>query len=662
MFLNGTAMAGQQDHHAIASARLVGAGRTAPRYRFLAVRDEFPGLVPVDEGGGTIDGEVYELTEDVLFGSLLPQEPAELELGTVELDDGTVVHAMQLQPDRLQPGDRVVDITELGGWRAYQAHLAERPVGLGPGPGPGIGAPPTCTVLGDADGTDDVLTPEALALVAVMSRVHDHTRRGLLERRAERAGRFAAGTRPGLSPDTAWIRAGDWQVRPAPADLADRRCEITGPSERKMMIGALNSGARVFMADIEDSLSPGWANVVDAQRNIRAVADRTITFTRPDGTVDRLDATIGTLCVRPRGLHMVERHVTVDGRAPGASLFDVTLAAFHSAARFAARGSGLYLYLPKLESHHEAEWWDAVLADLERRLALPYASIRVTVLIETILASHEMEEILYALRDRVVGLNAGRWDYIFSVIKKFGHDPAHVLPDRSQVTMTVPFMAAYAERLVAVCHARGAHAIGGMSAFIPNRRKPEVTERALAAVRADKEREAGLGYDGTWVAHPDLVPVATDVFDRVLGAAPNQLGVRPAVPDDVGPLLDTAIPGGAVTAAGLRNNVSVALQYLEAWLAGRGAVAIFDLMEDAATAEISRSQLWQWIRHGTALADGTVVTASLVESELDAEVARLVAEGLDGERLRVATDLVRQVALADALPDFLTLVAERHLA
>jgi malate synthase len=450
-------------------------------------------------------------------------------------------------------------------------------------------------------------------------------------------------------------------VAPAPADLTDRRCEITGPSERKMMIGALNSGARVFMSDIEDALSPAWANVVDAQRNIRDVADLTISFTRPDGRVDVLGDDIATLVVRPRGLHMDERRVTLDGGTVSASLFDVSLAAHHSAARFMARGSGLYLYLPKLESHREAAWWDDVLTDLERRVGLPHASIRVTVLVETVLAAFEMEEILHALRERITGLNAGRWDYIFSVIKKFGFDPDHVLPDRAQVTMTVPFMAAYARRLVAVCHKRGAHAIGGMSAFIPNRRDPAVTERALTAVRADKEREAGLGYDGTWVAHPDLVPVATEQFDAVLGSRPNQLDVAPRLDDDVRALLDTDIPGASVTGAGVAGNVSVSLQYLEAWLTGRGAVAINDLMEDAATAEISRSQLWQWVRHGTPLDDGSVVTADLVAAELDAAVEQLAGAGLDPERLGLAADLVRQVALGDDLPDFLTLVAERHL-
>lgn len=544
--------------------------------------------------------------------------------------------------------------------------MVELGEGSGPVPVPrtlrGMADAPSCMITGDTVGTEDILTAEALALVAAMHAAHDDARLALLGRRAERAAAFRSGARPGLLPETAAIRDGAWSVRPAPPDLADRRCEITGPSERKMMIGALNSGARVFLSDVEDALSPSWANVVDAQRNIRDVADRTIRFERPDGSVDRLGARIATLVMRPRGLHMVERRALVGDRSPSASLFDVTLAAHHSAQRFLDRGSGLYLYLPKMESHHEAAWWDTVLADLERRVGLPHGSIRVTVLIETILAAYEMEEILHALKDRITGLNAGRWDYIFSVIKKFGHDPAHVLPDRAQVTMTVPFMAAYARRLVAVCHKRGAHAIGGMSAFIPNRRKPDVTERALAAVRADKEREAGLGYDGTWVAHPDLVPVATEVFDRVLGDRPNQLEVRPVLTADVTGLLDTTIPGGVVTRAGVRNDVSVALQYLEAWLSGRGAVAIFDLMEDAATAEISRSQLWQWVRHGTTLEDGTPVTATLVLDELEAERARLAAEGLDPDRLALAAELVRAVALHDELPEFLTLIAERHLS
>ncbi len=517
-------------------------------------------------------------------------------------------------------------------------------------------------IVGDPAGTDDILTDAALSLVAELQRTHGGRRQELLARRDERAEAFRAGERPRLLPETADVRGGDWSVPPAPADLADRRCEITGPCDRKMMIGALNSGARVFMADVEDSLSPSWHNIVDGQRNFRDAADRSITFERPDGNVDRLAEHIATLILRPRGLHMDERRLHVDGTPPSASLFDVALAAVHSAGKLRDRGSGLYLYLPKMESHLEAAWWDTVIGDVEARTGLAAGSIRVTVLIETILAAYEMEEIIYELRGRLTGLNAGRWDYIFSVIKKFGEDPAHVLPDRGAVTMAVPFMAAYAERLVAVCHGHGAHAIGGMSAFIPNRRKPDVTERALANVRADKEREASLGYDGTWVAHPDLVPVATEVFDRVLGDRPNQLEVKPPVPDDAGALLETDIPGAERTMAGLRQNVSVALQYLEAWLSGRGAVAIFDLMEDAATAEISRSQLWQWVHHGAKLADGTVVTADLVNQEIDAAVADLAGQGLDADRLGQAADLVRQVALSEQLPNFLTLIAERQLA
>jgi malate synthase len=516
------------------------------------------------------------------------------------------------------------------------------------------GAPPS-------EHADEVLTDEALALLGTMSRVHDHARRGMLEARRARALRLADGEELGLDPATAGLRDGDWRVAPAPADLADRRVEITGPVDRKMMVSALNSGAKVFMADFEDSLSPRWDNVLAGQVNVRDAAARTITFERPDGTVDRLAEQIATLVVRPRGLHLEESNLEVDGTAMGASLVDVTLAALHSAETATAQGSGLYLHLPKLESHHEAEWWDAVLADLERRLRLPVASIKVTVLVETILAAFQMDEILYALRDRIVGLNAGRWDYIFSVVKRLGNAPEHLLPDRRQVTMTVPFMAAYAERLVSTAHRRGAHAIGGMSAFIPNRRRPEVTEAALAAVRADKQRESGLGYDGTWVAHPDLVGVALEVFDEVLGDAPNQLDVVPPLAQDVTALVDTAVPGGQITLAGLKENISVALQYLEAWLGGRGAVAINDLMEDAATAEISRTQVWQWVAHDVVTADGVAITAQLVETELLAEQERLVHEGLDPDRVELAADLFRATALDAALPEFLTVPAAAHL-
>lgn len=527
-----------------------------------------------------------------------------------------------------------------------------------PGPAAVCVAAPS---LADDASVAAVLTPRALALLGTMSRVHDHARRGLLAARVERSAALDAGALPGLDPATAWIRDGDWTVRPAPADLSDRRVEITGPVDRKMMVSALNSGAKVFMADFEDSLSPTWSNVIEGQLNVRDAADRTLRFERPDGEVDVLGEELATLVVRPRGLHLDEAHVHLDGRPMGAALFDVTLAALHSATSFAAQGSGLYLYLPKLESHHEAEWWDAVLADLERRLGLPVASIKVTVLVETILAALEMDEILYALQERIVGLNAGRWDYIFSIIKRLGGRSGATFPDRASVTMTVPFMAAYAERLVATAHRRGAHAIGGMSAFIPNRRDADVTAAALRAVRADKERESGLGYDGTWVAHPDLVPVAREVFDGVLGDRPNQLEVRPELSSDVSALLDTAVPGGSITKEGLRDNISVGLQYIEAWLGGRGAVAINNLMEDAATAEISRSQIWQWVAHGAVTSDGTQITEALVESELAAEQDRLVAAGLSAERTQVAAELFRLTALEVPLAEFLTVPAERHL-
>jgi malate synthase len=511
-------------------------------------------------------------------------------------------------------------------------------------------------VVTAADPATDVLTPDVLALVGALQRAHGPGLRLLLEARGAMARSLREGGQLGLDPAGAEIRAGTWRVASPPADLRDRRVEITGPADRKMMVSALASGARVFMADLEDSMSPTWTNVVEGHRNLRDAALGELSFARPDGAVDEVPETAATLTVRPRGLHLTESHVLVDEQPVAAALFDAAVVALHTAAARSAAGSGLYLYLPKLESDHEAEWWEAVLADIEHRLGLAPSSIRVTVLIETIPAAFAMDEILYALRDRITGLNAGRWDYLFSFIKLLGHAPDHVLPDRKAVTMTVPFMAAYAERLVAVCHRRGAHAIGGMSAFVPNRRDPAATETALAQVRADKEREVRLGYDGTWVAHPDLVAVATEVFDTALGAGADQLVVVPPVTDDVGALLMTEIPGAAVTDAGLVANVSVALRYLEAWLGGRGAVAIDGLMEDAATAEIARSQLWQWIQHGVLTADGTTVTVEVVAAAIDAEVARLRTGG-DDERVDLAAGLLRDVTLVADLPPFLTTVA-----
>jgi malate synthase len=479
----------------------------------------------------------------------------------------------------------------------------------------------------------------------------------LLRRRAERARAYRDGARPGLDPATADIRDGDWTVPPAPADLADRRCEITGPADRKLMVSAINSGARVFLCDLEDALAPTWRNIVEGLRAIADHAHGELTFTRPDGRVEVAAPDGATVVIRPRGLHLDEHRVLVDGEPVPAGLFDIAVAATLAGPALASRGSGLYLYLPKLESRFEAQWWDALLGDVERRVGLAPRSIRVTVLIETITAAFEMDEILHALRGRATGLNAGRWDYIFSLVKKFGADPGFVLPDRAQVTMTVPFLAAYARRLVAVCHRRGAHAIGGMAALIPNRADPQANERAFAGVRADKQREAELGYDGTWVAHPDLVPVATEVFDRALGSAPNQLATRPPVPSTVDELLDVAVPGGVVTRAGVAGNVSVALRYVYAWLGGSGAVGLDGLMEDLATAEISRCQLWQWIHHKVPLPDGEPVTADLVGDLLDAEAGTLSAAGADPARVAAAVAVVRSAALDSDLPDFIPDVA-----
>ncbi|HEX2806112.1 MAG TPA: malate synthase A [Kineosporiaceae bacterium] len=531
---------------------------------------------------------------------------------------------------------------------------------------------PTARVLPGTGGDDDVLTPQALALIATLHRTYDHGRQVLLRRRAERAAAIAAGEPLRLPEQTAAIRNdATWQVPPAPADLADRRTEITGPAERKMMVSALTCGAKVFMCDLEDALSPTWRNIVEGHRNLRDHATGRLEFTRPDGTVQRITG-VGdpaTLVVRPRGLHLPEPRIEVDGARAAASIVDLALAATLTGPARQAAGSALYLYLPKLESRHEAELWDALIGDVERRVGLAPRSVRVSLLIETLPAAFEMDEILFALRGRATALNAGRWDYLFSVIKKLGADPAHVLPDRGAVTMAVPFMAAYAQRLVAVCHARGAHAIGGMSAFIPDRRQAAVTERAFAQVRLDKQREAGLGYDGTWVAHPDLVPVAVEAFDAALGANPNQLDFRPEVPPDVATLLDTSVPGARVTLAGVRTDVSVGVRYLVAWLGGRGAAGIDNLMEDLATAEISRSQLWQWIQHAVPYQDGDgdggggelgrpgVVDIPLVEGLLAQTRAELVAAGEQSRLVDAAIDLLRQGALSARLPEFLSLLA-----
>jgi malate synthase len=510
---------------------------------------------------------------------------------------------------------------------------------------------------------DEVLTPEALAFLAALHERFDARRRQLLQARAERRTRIAAGELPDFLDSTADVRAGEWRISPPPPGLADRRVEITGPVDRKMVINALNSGARMFMADFEDANSPTWFNCVSGQVNVMDAIRGTIVHTGENGRVYELKDEIATLLVRPRGLHLHERHAVAGGDEPvSASLFDFGLYVFHNHAALAERGWGPWLYLPKLESHLEARWWNEVFTFAEDELGLERGTIRATVLIETILAAFEMDEILYELRDHAAGLNAGRWDYIFSVIKQLGTDERFVLPDRAQVTMTVPFMRAYADLLVKTCHRRGAHAMGGMAAFIPSRRDQAVNERALAAVTADKQREAAGGFDGTWVAHPDLVPVAMREFDAVLAGSPNQLSrQRDDVTADGAALLDTAIDGGQVTESGLRANVGVGIEYLAWWLCGQGAAAINNLMEDAATAEISRSQVWQWVHHGVRLADGRVVDRPLVERVIEDELAaareRLGSQGYVDWRMDEAARVFRTVALGAGFEEFLTIPA-----
>ena len=488
-----------------------------------------------------------------------------------------------------------------------------------------------------------MLTPDAVAFLTELERRFRPRRRELLAARHERAERLREGELPDFLPETKDVRESDWRVAPVPAELQDRRVEITGPVDRKMVINALNSGAKMFMADFEDSNSPTWANCIEGQVNLTDALERTISLDTGEKQYVLGDE-IATLLVRPRGWHLEERHLEVDGAPISASLFDFGLYFFRNHAR-----GGTWFYLPKLESHLEARLWNDVFIWAQGEVGVPQGTIKATVLIETILAAFEMDEILYELREHSAGLNAGRWDYIFSVIKKLGHRPEFVLPDRADVTMAVPFMRAYTELLVKTCHARGAHAMGGMAAFIPSRRDAEVNAAALAKVRADKEREAGQGFDGTWVAHPDLVPVAMEIFDRVLGERPNQVDRRrDDVTSSAADLLDVASTPGAITMAGLHNNVSVGIQYLAAWLRGSGAVAIFNLMEDAATSEISRSQVWQWLAHGE-------VARADVEAAIEEELAKL-----DGD-YDEARELFEQVALGDEFVEFLTLPAYERI-
>jgi malate synthase len=494
-----------------------------------------------------------------------------------------------------------------------------------------------------------ILTDDALAFVTELQREFNPVRLDLLAARAERQQRIAAGERPDFLAETRSVRQDStWRVASPPRDLLDRRVEITGPVDRKTVINGLNSGAQMFMADFEDANSPTWRNCVEGQANLLDAVERTISLDTGEKQY-RLQDDVATLFVRPRGWHLDEKHLVVDGAPVSASLFDFGLYLFHGAERQLDAESGPYFYLPKLESHLEARLWNDVFVFAQERLSIPRGTIRATVLIETVLAAFEMDEILHELREHSAGLNAGRWDYLFSILKKFRDRPEFVLPDRSLVAMTAPFMRAYTELLVKTCHRRGAHAIGGMAAFIPSRRDPSVNEIALTKVREDKVREAGDGFDGTWVAHPDLVPTAMCVFDDALGEQPNQVArLREDVCVTAGDLLDVASTPGEISEAGIRLNVSVGIQYIASWLDGSGCVAINNLMEDAATAEISRSQIWQWVRHGRVSRD---------------RVREIEREELDrlGPRYQAAAELFDEVALADDFVEFLTLPAYERL-
>jgi malate synthase len=508
--------------------------------------------------------------------------------------------------------------------------------------------------------TESILTPEALDFLQELHRNFNPRRLELLEARAKRQQELRSGKYPDFLSETASVRSSDWKVCEAPKDLNDRRVEITGPVEKKMMINAFNSGASVFMADFEDALSPTWRNVVEGQLNLHHAVRRTLAFTSTEGKQYKLNEKIATLVVRARGWHLNEAHIRFGSELASASLTDFGLFFFHNAQELINRGSGPYFYLPKMESHLEARLWNDVFNFAQDTLKIPRGTIRATVLIETILAAFEMDEILYELKDHAAGLNAGRWDYIFSIIKKFSSDAKFVLPDRAQVSMSVPFMNAYCELLVNTCHRRGAHAMGGMAAFIPSRKDPEVNKVALTKVREDKERETRLGFDGTWVAHPDLVSVAREVFDSVLKDRPNQKDKAVAESAvKASDLLTTEITGSTITLAGVTNNVSVALQYIESWLRGSGAVAIFNLMEDAATAEIARAQLWQWIQTGAKLDSGETITPSLYEKIRKEQLAELTKEQ-DG-RFGEAAGILDALVTSKEFKEFLTIPAYAEL-
>ncbi len=505
-------------------------------------------------------------------------------------------------------------------------------------------------------GFETILTPEALALVAKLHRAFEPRRQELLKARVERTQRLDAGERPDFLAETKSIREGDWKIAALPKDLECRRVEITGPVERKMIINALNSGADSYMTDFEDSNSPNWDNQITGQLNLKDAVRRTISLEQ-NGKSYQLNDKTATLIVRPRGWHLDEKHVSVDGQRVSGGVFDFALYLVHNAKELIARGSGPYFYLPKMESHLEARLWNEIFVVAQEAVGIPRGTIRATVLVETILAAFEMDEILYELREHSSGLNAGRWDYIFSAIKKFKNDKEFCLADRSQITMTVPFMRAYALQLLKTCHRRNAPAIGGMSALIPIKNDPAANDKAMGGVRSDKARDAGDGYDGGWVAHPGLVPIAMEEFVKVLGDKPNQIGKQRDDVQVAGKDLLDFRPEAPITEAGLRNNINVGIHYLGSWLAGNGCVPIHNLMEDAATAEISRSQVWQWIRSSKGkLDDGRKVTAELVRDLIAQELTKVKdAVGGDTKPYERAAQIFEQMSTAEDFVEFLTL-------
>ena len=512
---------------------------------------------------------------------------------------------------------------------------------------------------------DEILTPEAIAFVVDLQRTFNETRKRLLKVRSERQKQFDAGVLPDFLPETKHIRDGAWTVAPIPADLQDRRVEITGPVDRKMVINALNCGAKCFMADFEDANSPTWSNQIDGQINLKDRWAGTLSFTDPNsGKSYVMKDKVAVIIPRPRGWHLPEVHMQVDGEDMSGSLFDFGLYVFHNAKAALAKGSGPYFYLPKMESHLEARLWNDVFVHAQDRLGIPKGTIKATVLIETLPAAFEMDEILFELKDHMAGLNAGRWDYIFSFIKKLARNQAYVLPDRGQVVMSKAFLKAYAELLVKTCHKRGAFAMGGMAAQIPIKNNPEANAAAFAKVKVDKEREATIGHDGTWVAHPDLVPVAMEAFNRLM-PTPNQVA-RQRDDVSVGQKELLAVHEGTKTEAGYRENIRVGVQYIEAWLRGRGAVPIYNLMEDAATAEISRAQIWQWTTYSVALEGGVACTPAFFDRALKEEMevvkAEVGAEAFDKGRFADAIALFAQLSLAPDFEEFLTLPAYRMLA